>query len=67
MLSAAQLYIVCFTLDCNIEDVVEIPKSNPVKKLPKVYSTIELFAGAGGLVLGIEKAVGIWKEEELEY
>ena len=47
---------ICFTLNCNIEDVVEIKKNNEQAKENKKFSTIELFAGAGGLALGIEKA-----------
>lgn len=47
---------ICFTLNCNIEDVVEIQRDDSVKNLPQIYSTIELFAGAGGLALGVEKA-----------
>ena len=47
---------ICFTLNCNIEDVLEIRRDSSAKNTPKQYSTIELFAGAGGLALGIEKA-----------
>ena len=47
---------ICFTLNCNIEDVVEIKKNNEQAKENKKFSTIELFAGAVGLALGIEKA-----------
>lgn len=44
---------ICIVLDCNIGDILEIvkPKNEIIK--PK---TIELFAGAGGLALGIERA-----------
>lgn len=47
---------ICITLNCDIEDIVEIRKKR--KKLPpkKPYTTIELFAGAGGLALGVENA-----------
>ena len=45
---------ICFTLNCDIEDVVEIYRDDSVKNLSLTYSTIELFAGAGGLALGIE-------------
>ena len=47
---------ICAVLDCNIGDIIEIvqdTKDDIVKKEP---TTIELFAGAGGLALGIEKA-----------
>ena len=47
---------ICFTLNCNIEDVVEIQRDSAIEGVPKRYTTIELFAGAGGLALGIEKA-----------
>lgn len=44
---------ICSTLDCNIGDIIEIVKDEPKHK---PFTTIELFAGAGGLALGIEKA-----------
>ncbi len=47
---------ICFTLNCKIEDVVEIQKEEPVQIDCDAFTTIELFAGAGGLALGIEKA-----------
>ena len=47
---------ICFALNCDIEDVVEIKREKNMEKFPKIYSTIELFAGAGGLALGVEKA-----------
>ena len=47
---------ICFTLDCNIEDIVEIQRDAITGTAPGHYTTIELFAGAGGLALGIEKA-----------
>ena len=47
---------ICFTLNCNIEDVVEIQRDNASHDISRNYTTIELFAGAGGLALGIEKA-----------
>lgn len=46
---------ICYALNCKIGDIIEIvsnSKSNKVKK----HTTIELFAGAGGLALGIENA-----------
>ena len=46
---------ICYALDCNIGDIIEIVKEPKIKKAKKPTS-IELFAGAGGLALGIEKA-----------
>lgn len=46
---------ICYALDCNIGDIIEIVKE-PTKKKTKKPTSIELFAGAGGLALGIEKA-----------
>ena len=46
---------ICMVLNCNIGDVMDIhttPHIEPKKEL----TSIELFAGAGGLALGIEKA-----------
>ena len=49
---------ICFTLHCNIEDVLELQQDPEDKVGSSIsqYSCIELFAGAGGLALGIEKA-----------
>ena len=47
---------ICFTLNCKIEDVVEIKKEESPQIDSDAFTTIELFAGAGGLALGIEKA-----------
>ncbi len=45
---------ICHTLECNVGDVVEVVDSQATLiSKPKV---IELFAGAGGLALGIERA-----------
>ena len=44
---------ICLALNCNIGDIVEIT-TEPI--VPKTFTSIELFAGAGGLALGIEKA-----------
>ena len=46
---------ICYALDCNIGDIIEIVK-DPTKKKTKKPTSIELFAGACGLALGIEKA-----------
>ena len=45
---------ICIGLQCNIGDIVEITEEK--NNRPKLFSTIELFAGAGGLALGIENA-----------
>ena len=47
---------ICFTLNCKIEDVVEIQNDTSVQVEKNEFTTIELFAGAGGLALGVEKA-----------
>lgn len=45
---------ICVTLDCNIGDIMEFVNDRvSYDYKPK---TIELFAGAGGLALGIEEA-----------
>lgn len=53
---------ICVALNCNIEDIMEVtyennstPKSS-IAGTEKRFTTIELFAGAGGLALGVEKA-----------
>jgi len=46
---------ICYALNCNIGDIIEIVKESEIKSARK-HTTIELFAGAGGLALGIEKA-----------
>ena len=45
---------ICIALDCNVGDILEVV--NDEKGTTKKPTTIELFAGAGGLALGIEKA-----------
>lgn len=42
---------ICSTLNCNVEDILKIDTTSS-----KRFKTVELFAGAGGLALGIEKA-----------
>ena len=45
---------VCYALDCDMGDIIEIIKDKTPPK--KSFTCIELFAGAGGLALGLEKA-----------
>ena len=47
---------ICVTLNCQIEDIMEIQKESSIEINNNAFTTIELFAGAGGLALGIEKA-----------
>ena len=47
---------ICAALQCNIGDIIEIVQEEESIPIPKSFTTIELFAGAGGLALGIEKA-----------
>lgn len=47
---------ICYVLDCNIGDVVTITKDTISSSKPPTFSAVELFAGAGGLALGIERA-----------
>ena len=46
---------ICIALQCNIGDIMEFTDDTQSVETKK-FSTIELFAGAGGLALGIEKA-----------
>lgn len=43
---------ICNTLDCNIGEMMDVLPETQKRK----FSTIELFAGAGGLALGVERA-----------
>ncbi len=45
---------ICFALQCNVGDIIDVTPDKSVR-ISKPTS-IELFAGAGGLALGIEKA-----------
>ena len=45
---------ICSALNCDIGDIISITQET--KEEAKTFTTIELFAGAGGLALGIEKA-----------
>ncbi len=47
---------ICLTLNCDIGDIITIERPKVVERKKVDYSTIELFAGAGGLALGVEKA-----------
>lgn len=50
-ISLESLEKICIVLDCNIGDVVDV-----VNRSERKPRTLELFAGAGGLALGVEKA-----------
>ena len=52
--SLESLEKICCVLNCNIGDIIDINIDN--KTTNKIHTTIELFAGAGGLALGVEKA-----------
>ena len=45
---------ICIVLNCGISDVLEIKSDEPESK--RTFTTIGLFAGAGGLALGVERA-----------
>lgn len=45
---------ICIALDCNVGDILEVVNDKNISTKKPI--TIELFAGAGGLALGIEKA-----------
>ena len=47
---------ICAALNCNIGDIISIVQETKEESKAKTFTTIELFAGAGGLALGIEKA-----------
>lgn len=56
IVSVESIEKICIALNCNIGDIMDIcvkpQKNNPRKE----FTSIELFAGAGGLALGVEKA-----------
>lgn len=52
--SMESLEKICMALNCNIGDILEVINEPP--KACDKPKTIELFAGAGGLALGIERA-----------
>ena len=45
---------ICTALNCDVGDIISIAQNTETEV--KDFKTIELFAGAGGLALGIEKA-----------
>ena len=47
---------ICVFLKCNIGEIVDFSPSVSTKQNSKEFTSIELFAGAGGLALGLEKA-----------
>ena len=50
--SLESLEKICMVLNCNIGDIMDIT----TKRETRSFTTIELFAGAGGLALGVERA-----------
>lgn len=45
---------ICYALNCNVGDIIDVTPKKTIAL--KEFTSIELFAGAGGLALGIEKA-----------
>ena len=54
-ISMESLEKICHTLSCDIGDMMEITELQQQSE-EKQYTTIELFAGAGGMAVGIEQA-----------
>ena len=57
-ISTEILVRICKSLNCDIQDIMEIEKEEKIKQIESSgeYNVIELFAGAGGLALGLEKS-----------
>ena len=47
---------ICIMLKCDIGDIIEIKNDQVIEIEKNIYTSIELFAGAGGLALGVERA-----------
>lgn len=47
---------ICITLKCDIGDIIEVKNEQVMEAEKTMYRSIELFAGAGGLALGVEMA-----------
>lgn len=47
---------ICTALNCDVGDIIEITHKPPITNHTRAFTDIELFAGAGGLALGIEQA-----------
>lgn len=45
---------ICYALNCNVGDIIDVTPEKPIEA--KKLTSIELFAGAGGLALGMERA-----------
>lgn len=47
---------ICYALNCNIGDIISVINCKNFTEKKQNFKSLELFAGAGGLALGIEKA-----------
>lgn len=54
--SLESLEKICVFLKCNIGEIVDFSPAVSTKQNSKEFTSVELFAGAGGLALGLEKA-----------